>query len=773
MADPSAFNAGVSASDDIDPKETADCKRLHKEIREARDFDLNARKNYVRDRLYARGAKGGFEVRVPICATWLDLKCGFLYARNPDLDIKPADATDPPPMAEIIRMAREDIGQMPSTHMQMEQIGMQAAQAAAHAAQQAQLGAPQTAVGDATASKNVAPPPIPPEIAGEQAAQAWLDATIKQKADEIMKPYRDRQSQAKQIGKTLQLVIENAWKKAILKKVMNKTIRSEETLGPGWLKLAWHEDAQNDPIAPHTDRDEDDSLQRLNQLLEDQEDALDAEEKQAEIDDLKQGIEANAEVKVMRYLAADFVRAEDIQVSTAIASLEDYLDAPWISHRVYKTKDDAKAEFPDIADKIDGAKVYIARKPADQYTLQDIGSIATVDASEADAYTSNDSPGNNKTGSAPEMVCIEEAWDKSAGVIKTLIHGLDDRYARPVMTPNPPTSRFYPFFLIAMNWVDGERHPQSTIFRSRDLFDDVMKSYSNRTEYRRRSIPKTAFDSRNLDEEQALKVSSATAQEMVGLAPTNPDSKINDLFAPITYAAYNPQLYDDRPAMQKLEMIWGISEMLASATQTVEKTATEAEIQQTGTNSRTSYERAVIDDVMSEIANHTAEIVLQKITHDEVVQICGPWAQWPQGITLEQIGLLVAVAVRAGTSGKPDTAAQQQAWASTLPLLQKSVIQIGQLRGSSPQDIADCLEELMSETLNRTGEHLDVSRFMPQAPSTEPGKMPSAPGQVPAPIAAQAGHTPRPVPIGPPAPHPGELPVPHHGHIQMPGGTLQ
>jgi hypothetical protein len=207
----------------------------------------------------------------------------------------------------------------------------------------------------------------------------------------------------------------------------------------------------------------------------------------------------------------------------------------------------------------------------------------------------------------------------------------------------------------------------------------------------------------------------------------------------VAYAQIDPALYDTGVIRAELEMIWGIQEALSSSIRTA-KTATEAEIQQTGTNSRTGYIRDNLDDMMGELAEYTAEIAIQKLDGQDAKDLAGPWAFWPEGMKIEDIGSLVSVDIRAGSSGKPDTTRQRQAWATVMPVLQNAILQVGQLRGSSPQDIADSIEALIEETLQRTGDRLDAARFLPPAPDSDdmPAQAPSAapaPMNLPAPAA--------------------------------------
>ena len=63
----------------------------------------------------------------------------------------------------------------------------------------------------------------------------------------------------------------------------------------------------------------------------------------------------------------------------------------------------------------------------------------------------------------------------------------------------------------------------------------------------------------------------------------------------------------------------------------------------------------------------------------------------------------------------------------TLPMLQQGVLQIGQLRNSAPEDLADSLAELLRITVERSGDRIDVDQLLPKAgpaPVPMPGQMP-------------------------------------------------
>lgn len=779
-SDADAFDAGVAQADAEDSqkdaaayaKELALAKKWLNRIKKARAFDENIRKQYAINRRYLSGETGRFEVSVPLAPSYTEILCSILYARNPDLDVQPAPSTSPPPMASIIEMAREQIINDADTHLHMEAAGIEAERTAQEAFDNAGKDyVLRHASGDTTAQP---PPPLPEAgVLGEKAAQAWLNKTIKDTAQELMKPYRRALEDAKQFGKTISIVVADAWLHAKLKRKAKKQLRSTLVHGAGYLKVTWQDRAGNDPIqAPHNDEKQ--SLDRMAATVEkiDKDTSAttlgDAEQATLEAQDV--GLQSPKQ-SLHRGMAFDFLPVQDVQIDTGTASLEDYLEARWIAHRFIRSASQAKIDFPDVKDKIDNAQKYYQEKPRDpEVKLDSGGAISDVDANEAEIFRTNANSGTTSDNDDPN-ICGWEVWSRDDNVIYTVIEGIDC-FARQPYAPNVPTTRFYPLFQLAIHWLDGKRHPDSLIARTAQLLDEVNATHSDARTHRRRAIPKTIGNSAMIDKENVKKIEGGTSNEIVMVDLPNPKVDINRIFKNFDYPQFDPKLYDDSKSKAELETAWGIQEALASSIQTA-KTATEAEIQQTGTNARTGYQRDEIDETLDDLAQYTAEILVQKYTHAEVVEIAGPWAFWPgpgddgaTGISLDKMHSLITVKIKAGSSGKPNSSAQQQAWATTMPLLNSSITEIGQLRGASQQDMADCKEELVSETLARAGEGLDSSRFIPQVPSQAPGEQPDPQAQPtmqgPQPNVRQPPH---PMPATLPAPNGQGLPVPHRGHI--------
>lgn len=704
-------------------RECADVKQWQKAINDAREFDKNARKRYAKDRSYARADRTHFTVDVPVAQSYIDVLRSFLYARDPDVDVTPSGMTEPPPQKAIMAMVAK----------QMEQ-----GQPSAAPPMPAMLARVLGTMGGQGASPALPGGPVPPQAQGamqDKAGELQLQQLVAQK----MEPYQRLRENAKQFADTLALVIPAVWKKAKLKTQAKELVGSALTVGPGWFKAVWLERKGEDPEIARQLNDIQDNLARMAALHKelDEGTAPDDDAVKAELERQALALHAKVEVVVARGFAIDFVPAEDIQVSIDCRDLAAYTDASWIAHRVFMPTDQAAQDHPQLTkESLAKGTVYYPMQPRDTDKAGDSGAMSTnVDPTEADAFRQGNQGGVSIQTGGVGFLCLWEVWDRTSSTVISFFEGMDC-YAKPPFPPHPATTRFYPFFQFQIGHVTGERHPRSLITRSERLFDEYNSVRSNYRKHRQRVIPKTGFDATNWSDEQIAKLEGATQGEMVALKPTRPGEDISKAVVPIAYPAIDMALYDTGAIRAELEMIWGIQEALSSSIHTA-KTLGEAEIQQQGTNARQGYMTDDLDEMFTDLAQYTAEVSLQVLSKEDVQDIAGPWALWPVGMTIEDMSALVSVSIHAGSSGKPDTAAQRQAWSAILPPLQAAIKEVGQLRGSEPDEIADCIEQLVIETINRTGDRIDADRFLPDAPRTPPP--PPQPPRPPMPDTALMG----------------------------------
>jgi len=702
----------VDVTSEVPDTERKLVAKLSKQVADARKADKVFRARVVRDRAVVDGrALEGFEVSAQLVAAIIDTLIPFIYAKDPDVDVVPEDQTAPPYKPRL---------QAPQP--------------------------PRPPVDPATGQPIMAPDGVPvspdpmavQQFASELAAyNEALQAEHKQAEQE-----RIHNDFVRRLGQTIEIVVSRLWRKAKLKAEAMSMVRAGLTTGEGWLKVSLHGDLKTDPTVQR----ELYQLQQQHQAIANLQEEIregnvqNPDPEMARLQAMIEGAQARLETYVGRCLVVDWVDTLDMQWPSTSRKITEYVRAPWGADCTYLSKEDAASRFGIDLSRLASATCW--REP-------DQGQWVPGTGAEDDLYQN---PGDGeywvKTVADDErgMLRVWELHSKQEGTVYTWIDGCDF-WAKPPMPPRLQTSRFYPYFLWAPYECDGSRHPQSLAGRLAKLQAEYASTRSNELEVKRRSKPGVLVDGTNIDDVQMDKINSSTNQEMTVVKPLRPGEPLTNSFAPKPYARVDPALYDTTKARTDMETVSGAQEALTQGVN-VAKTATEAEIQQTGSQARTGYSRDVLDMMLGELAEYTAELALGGFERDQVLQWAGPHAVWPNTADKDALSSLVYVAVRAGSSGKPNTSAERQAWSTIMPMLQGLMMQIGQMNGADPQEMADKLQELLRETVARVGDRLDIDRFLPMpSPMAQMGQIPGAMGgPLPPPGAQAPGPQPSPTP---------------------------
>lgn len=523
-------------------------------------------------------------------------------------------------------------------------------------------------------------------------------------------------------AKTLEIVISHLWRKGKLKKAMKKAVRSVLSNSEGWLKATFIAEKEPDGEMEAALNDARETMRRIEaqqQLMEDPDgkDDIDLDVEMEEKKALVEELEDKIELTINKMFVIDYVPTENMQISCDISDIGDYLDADWIGNEMYLDKEAVLERFVNLTtDDLKDAKVYYQRQPKSNVPV-DMDTVLpqqTLTAESAQMFTQTQPEGD---GDSPTFYRMVEQWDRRDKHFRNVIEGMK-RWARPKAVPPYPTSRFYPYFYFCFYPVDGSRHPQSLSWRCYKLQDEYSTARSNFRLMRERNIGGVIVNATGLDEEQVTKMTEARHQEIIALRPSDPTTPISTLFAPKPVASIDMRVFDTAPILADLERITGVQEALSAVTSGPgnPKTATEANIEQSGTNARTSANRDAEEDMLQELAQYTAEQAIQCLMPRDAQRIAGDTAFWPHGMSIDDLFTLVEVSITAGTTGKPKTPGDQQAWATLAPIIKQTMQEIAQAIAAGDKAMATALTEWLKETMHRLGDEDDPDRFIPQTP---------------------------------------------------------
>lgn len=479
-----------------------------------------------------------------------------------------------------------------------------------------------------------------------------------------------------------------------LKRRAKRILTSAYTNAAGWWKLCWQDgDMRADPIITNRIKDVQDNLARLEQQRHAMGEAAagaDHERQAAELRQTIEGLRAQAsEIAVGRGLTLDFVMPDDILVlDPSIFELQDYERAEKMAHRVWMTRETYERAFGYNPEK---AKVYRTRSDAGQQGGQ--------------------AQGVSNTDKARDLLAVFEVWDQGSNRVHTVCLG-DEGLCRSSYTPDWTGRRWLPFFLLLWNEVDGAFMPPSDV----ELTDEVVREYNSTREAleqdRADARPVTLFRKGGaLTPSDITNIRNRKGNDLIGVEGIGNAPLSNDIQT-LQFGNIDPAVYDTAQARQDMEMLVGGGDAARGAVLKA-KTATEAEILSQGLRGRSAERTDVIEDLISDVGAYGLEILLRKLTPQEVQEIAGQEAVWPQ-MTVDQVLRNVSVRVRGGSTGKPDRLQEQDRWTKLLPVIKDTVKEIVEVRQAGQEQLAQLAMALLKETLRRFDERFEVEQYLPE-----------------------------------------------------------
>lgn len=583
--------------------------KWHQKISRARKHDKPARERWADDRRVARG-ESKWLVDTNLIAAILEVLAAFLYAKNPDISVKPS----------------------PSANRQ------------------------------------------------------------------LLKEYRA-------VGETLEIMVSRMLKDAGLKRVAKRWVRGAMTVGVGWIKAAMQTRTERDPMIEKQINDIQDNIARMNALqrkLADGE-SDDNDATRQEFEDQMIALQGQMERQVAEGLVLDLMAPEDVVVSPECGEIENYLNSPWVAFDMYKDLDDAMSITGWSKKDLEQANLYTQRPRKGEI---DEGTQSTQ-------WVEQDNEEGEGAENPDGFYRFSEIWSLRDGLVYTIIDGIHNRWAREPYAPRTG-ARFYPCFMLAFHPIDGERWPQSDVYQLKRLQDEYARIRSNYAEHRKRAVPGVIFDATVVDEQSMQDLSRAQTQEYSGVKTVRGNVPLRDLFWPKTYAQVDPGLYQTEQITQEMEKVSGAQDAVQGGIQ-VEKTATEAQILESGRGARTGARLDTLEDCLTELAEYSVQLTLLTMDGADAMRYAGPEAVWVDMSTDEALTLF-NIEIKAGSTGKPKANSDREAWGTLMPLMEGMIDRIGHARMQGQEWAAKPWIALLVETFNRLEDHADIEKFLPAPP---------------------------------------------------------
>ncbi len=526
----------------------------------------------------------------------------------------------------------------------------------------------------------------------------------------------------KLLCKTIETVTNRQLEKAKLKARAKATVRSALTSSFGIVKVMYQRDYATDPVILSRINDTQDNIAEIERLiacLEDPQQRGDHEAKREELRQLMAALTEQVEIVAAEGLVIDRVLTDNLLIDPSVCEFWDYADGDWMCQIVPMKKSAAEAKYKI---KLDKAKAY--EDTSDQQGRKKDGRMAA-------------GAGNLDED---KQIAILEIWDKTTQRVLTMAEGCDF-WLREPYSPRRVGERWYPFFLLPFQVVDGQFVGPSLVDLTEKLQDEHNNARDRYNQHRDLCLPGWVatgdVNEKSIRRFEDSKLGEITIIDTEGrpLAQVIQERK---------HPAIDPLVYDTSGVRYDWEQVTGLQDA-ARSTMVKPKTATEASIMQQSLSGRVSEFRDQIEDWLQEIAQYVAQVLLQEMTPQQVERIMGPPEtriveksgvsvevveksfDWPE-LSRDEVFEMIEMKIRAGTTGAPDKLEQQENWVKVLPIIQGLVQQIMQLKSQGVD--TEPLVNLMRETVKRFDERLDVEQFLPADPPA-PAPSASMPGGAP------------------------------------------
>jgi hypothetical protein len=446
------------------------------------------------------------------------------------------------------------------------------------------------------------------------------------------------------IADTMQLIMTYslAEQSPPFKRQMKQLVRRVCACGVGYVKIGYKRQMQPRPenVQKITDTTQQlTTLQRLaEEIHDDRKDMASAEADELRM--LLKTLQAEPQMVVSEGLVFDFPSATSIIVDPKCRHLSSFLGAKWVAEEYIMDLDDVREIYGiDISSK---------------YT----------------SYRGPDDLDSNKpeAGERPKKCCVWEVWDKQTQQVFTIAEGYDDFLKEPA-SPDVKLNRFWQHFPLIFNETEDEESifPMSDVGLLMPMQREINRAREGLREHRVANRPRTVGPKGSLDDEDRRKLQTQEAHVHVELGAVPPGGKIGDIIMPWPTVDIDSAVYDTAPFTQDAFAVGGQSEAsLGSAQSGV--TATGDSIAE---SNRSSFNGSVIDemdDMLSELADSSGQILLAEMDPATATKIAGQGAAWPVQSRQEVADELI-LTVKAGSSGRPNKAAEIDNFNKLAPIL--------------------------------------------------------------------------------------------------------
>lgn len=417
------------------------------------------------------------------------------------------------------------------------------------------------------------------------------------------------------------------------KKMMKKQVRSSLVCGVAYFKQTWQRETELSPDGQQAINDHMSKIAEIERLAADLDDN-EFNETDPQMEELKQlmkSIEEDEQIILRQGLALDYPNSVNIIPDKNLTYLPGFVGCGRVSEAYDLTPDQIKKIYKVEVSK--GCREYVIK---------------------------------NDEGKDRTTARVFEIWDKDTGMVCTVCDGHNDYLVEP-HAPATYTERFWPWFVLAPNVMDEDTDPfpPSDVELIMCQQMEINRAGEAIRDHRHAARPGHVA-ARNIPDSDQKSIASRAAHDVVTLTSLGQGEKIGDLLQAFPTSPIDPNLYNTGPVFTDIMRSVGTQE--ANLGGTSGATATESNIAESSRQSVLGSTMDEFDDLLTEMADAGGQMLFLEMGAEEVQEIVGPGAVWPE-LSREEVAKSVKLEVDAGSSGLQNQALEVQIMERLTPLL--------------------------------------------------------------------------------------------------------
>lgn len=434
------------------------------------------------------------------------------------------------------------------------------------------------------------------------------------------------------------------------KRSIKRGVRRSLVTGVAYCELGFQRILENRPEITQQIRDASDQLARIESLSADLQDGRleegnpDREELQVLIGSLQE----QEQITVREGPTYDWnIGSTEIIPDRNTRQLNGFVGAGHIAREMPLTAKQIQETY----------KVDIRNGSASRGTsVEDTPSLNTRDGTDSTTATADDQTTH----------LVWKVWDRRTGTEFVITDSWNDYLVAP-KTPDVQVDRFWPVYVLELNPVEdidtpakaseGKQkrriHGLSDVELIRGMQEEYNRQRQGLRDHKIANRPATIAVRGLFTDADKAQFEGHAANDLIEVDLSDPNMDIAKRLMNKPVNPIDPNLYDVSQVFDDIQRTSGTQE--ANLGGLTGATATEASIAEGGRVGSSQSNIDDLDELLTELARGTGQVLFHNMSKEQVVKIVGPGAVWPE-FTAQEIAEEVYLTIKAGSSGRPNRA---------------------------------------------------------------------------------------------------------------------